>query len=66
MHIYCPIQELPYLLLVGGGTSILFNAIAIGIILSVSAYVENRETTTQVESPTNKKSKKKIVDEIHG
>jgi cell division protein FtsW len=49
-----------------GGTSILFNAIAIGIILSVSAYVENRETTTLVENPTNKKSKKKIVDEIHG
>jgi hypothetical protein len=34
--------------------------------LSVSAYVENRETTTLVENPTNKKSKKKIVDEIHG
>lgn len=49
-----------------GGTSILFNAVAIGIILSVSVYIEEREQQFPIETATPKKSKKKIVDEIHG
>jgi cell division protein FtsW len=46
-----------------GGTSIWFNAFAIGIILSVSRHIDERETVAPV---TAKKDKKKIVDEIHG
>ncbi|HPH88888.1 MAG TPA: FtsW/RodA/SpoVE family cell cycle protein, partial [Chitinophagales bacterium] len=46
-----------------GGTSIWFNAFAIGIILSVSRHIDERET---VAPATAKKDKKKIVDEIHG
>jgi len=46
-----------------GGTSIWFNAFAIGIILSVSRHIDERET---VALATAKKDKKKIVDEIHG
>ena len=46
-----------------GGTSIWFNAFAIGIILSVSRHIEERETTSTTVS---KKDKKKIVEEIHG
>lgn len=49
-----------------GGTSILFNAIAIGIILSVSRYTEEKQEKTSTEKTTTRKSKKKIVDEIHG
>ena len=45
-----------------GGTSIWFNAFAIGIILSVSRHIEERETTI----PVSKNEKKKIVEEIHG
>lgn len=45
-----------------GGTSIWFNAFAVGIILSVSRHIEERETTT----PISRKDKKKIVEEIHG
>jgi cell division protein FtsW len=45
-----------------GGTSIWFNAFAIGIILSVSRHIEERETTI----PVTKNEKKKIVEEIHG
>jgi hypothetical protein len=45
-----------------GGTSIWFNAFAIGIILSVSRHIEERPTTTT----TPKKEKKKIIEEIHG
>lgn len=45
-----------------GGTSIWFNAFAIGIILSVSRHIEEREKAT----PVSKKEKKKIVEEIHG
>ena len=43
-----------------GGTSIWFNAFALGIILSVSAYVDERKK--------DKSGKKKdaIIDEIHG
>lgn len=46
-----------------GGTSIWFNAFALGIILSVSRHIEERETITP-SSPI--KEKKKVVDEIHG
>ena len=46
-----------------GGTSIWFNAFALGIILSVSRHVEEREKST-ITSPI--KEKKKVVDEIHG
>jgi cell division protein FtsW len=46
-----------------GGTSIWFNAFAIGIILSVSRHIDERET---VAPATAKKDKNKIVDEIHG
>jgi cell division protein FtsW len=46
-----------------GGTSIWFNAFALGIILSVSRHVEEREKAT-ITSPI--KEKKKVVDEIHG
>lgn len=49
-----------------GGTSILFNAVAIGIILSISNYVEEKSTPEQENKTPTKKSKKKIVDEIHG
>jgi cell division protein FtsW len=49
-----------------GGTSILFNAVAIGIILSISNYVEEKSTSEQENKAPTKKSKKKIVDEIHG
>ena len=52
---------LPFISL--GGTSIWFNAFAIGIILSVSRHSDERET---VAPATAKKDKKKIVDEIHG
>ena len=45
-----------------GGTSIWFNAFALGIILSVSRHIEERPATT----PSPKKEKKKIVEEIHG
>jgi cell division protein FtsW len=45
-----------------GGTSIWFNAFAVGIILSVSRHIEERETTI----PVAKKEKKKVVEEIHG
>ncbi|MFN8282324.1 MAG: FtsW/RodA/SpoVE family cell cycle protein [Chitinophagales bacterium] len=46
-----------------GGTSIWFNAFAIGIILSVSRSVEEKMETSK---STVKKEKKKVVDEIHG
>lgn len=45
-----------------GGTSIWFNAFAIGIILSVSRHVEEKVQS----APPAVKSKKKVVDEIHG
>ena len=45
-----------------GGTSIWFNAFAIGIILSVSRHVEEKVQS----APPLEKSKKKVVDEIHG
>jgi cell division protein FtsW len=45
-----------------GGTSIWFNAFALGIILSVSRHIEERPAT----APSPKKEKKKIVEEIHG
>lgn len=45
-----------------GGTSIWFNAFALGIILSVSKHIDESE---QVATPP-KKDKKKIVEEIHG
>jgi cell division protein FtsW len=45
-----------------GGTSIWFNAFAIGIILSVSRHIEDKAQT----SVPAKKEKQKIVDEIHG
>ncbi|MBP6154406.1 MAG: FtsW/RodA/SpoVE family cell cycle protein [Chitinophagales bacterium] len=46
-----------------GGTSIWFNSIAFGIILSISRSVEEKEINTPTSS---KKEKKKVVDEIHG
>ncbi len=46
-----------------GGTSIWFNAFAIGIILSVSRSVEERIVTSK---STTKKDKLKVVEEIHG
>jgi len=46
-----------------GGTSIWFNAFAIGIILSVSRHIEERPATA---TTTAKKEKKKVVEEIHG
>lgn len=46
-----------------GGSSIWFNAFALGIILSVSRYVDER---TDASNTSDKKEKKKIVDEIHG
>lgn len=45
-----------------GGTSIWFNAFAIGIILSVSRNIEERGQSTS----QSKREKQKIVDEIHG
>jgi len=45
-----------------GGTSIWFNAFAIGIILSVSRYTEERING----STSTNKEKRKIVEEIHG
>jgi cell division protein FtsW len=45
-----------------GGTSIWFNAFAIGIILSVSRHIDDK---MQSSTPA-KKEKQKIVDEIHG
>ena len=45
-----------------GGTSIWFNAFAIGIILSVSRQLEERDQAV----PSPKKEKQKIIDEIHG
>ncbi len=46
-----------------GGTSIWFNAFAIGIILSVSRNIEERENTT---TTSVSKEKKKVAEEIHG
>lgn len=45
-----------------GGSSIWFNAFALGIILSVSRHVEDR---SQAETPV-RKGKRKVVEEIHG
>ncbi len=47
-----------------GGTSILFNAFAMGIILSVSRDVEERTTAQQPVS--GKPPKKQVVEAIHG
>ena len=44
-----------------GGSSILFNAFALGIILSVSRHVEETATPS-----VTKKAKQQVVDEIHG
>ncbi|MFN8260892.1 MAG: FtsW/RodA/SpoVE family cell cycle protein [Chitinophagales bacterium] len=46
-----------------GGTSIWFNAFAIGIILSVSRHVEEKVQAAPVKK---QKEKQKVVDEIHG
>jgi cell division protein FtsW len=45
-----------------GGSSIWFNAMALGIILSVSRHTEERT----IVAKSSKKEKQKIVDEIHG
>lgn len=47
-----------------GGTSILFNAFAMGIILSVSRDVEER--TAAQQSVSGKPPKKQVVEAIHG
>lgn len=46
-----------------GGTSIWFNAFALGIILSVSNYIDENESQ---QSTPKSKDKKKVVEEIHG
>ncbi|HMV02664.1 MAG TPA: FtsW/RodA/SpoVE family cell cycle protein [Chitinophagales bacterium] len=51
-----------------GGTSIVANSIALGIILSVSAYVEKAPATNSEVGLVKKRSPKKkdIVNDIHG
>ena len=45
-----------------GGSSIWFNAFALGIILSVSRHTEQKVQTAKPPQ----KAKQKVVDEIHG